>query len=434
MSTATTACTPWYAKFDIKSEQELTAASSLPKLNRAILSEHYCFNRRCQASCALCAIEALERHGPQAVPILVRGLKHPKQGVRQAARVALTKLNWKPEPKLESGRNQTWFKKYGIQTKEDLHSTASVLKLKKAVESDEDCRQALLVLAKIGQPAVKVIVVALNHRFPNARMAAVQALGKIRASEAVPSLVKMFGDNSSGVRVAAIHALNAIGATEALPAMVKALGDDSSAVRIAAVRTIPQIGVGNEMAIRALKQAKTEDPDPTIRAAAAKAHRKMSFSAIASKSLTGNPSLEKSHRSKNQPVVAIFDIQDSSQNLKNDVLAQLTEYLAAKVTQVAKYKVVPRSSIRKRLGTEKRETYKQCYDQTCQIEIGRELAAQKSLATKILRVGKRCAITSTLFDLKSATTEKAATVQTDCSKDSLMGGMDDVAGQLAGRK
>jgi hypothetical protein len=43
-----------------------------------------------------------------------------------------------------------------------------------------------------------------------------------------------------------------------------------------------------------------------------------------------------------------------------------------------------------RLLTEKKkQSYSVCYDSACQIDIGKEVAAQKSLATKIVLAGKR---------------------------------------------
>jgi hypothetical protein len=130
-------------------------------------------------------------------------------------------------------------------------------------------------------------------------------------------------------------------------------------------------------------------------------------------------------------IVAVFDIEDQSGRIGNSVLAQLTEYLAAKVTQVAGYQVVPREQLRSRLVAQKRESFKQCYDQRCQIELGKAVAAEKSLATKLIRVGKTCALTSLLYDLKTEATERAATVKTECTEESLLGGMEQLARQLA---
>jgi hypothetical protein len=130
-------------------------------------------------------------------------------------------------------------------------------------------------------------------------------------------------------------------------------------------------------------------------------------------------------------IVAIFDVQDPSKQFQATTLDQLTEYLASRVAQVARLQVVPRDQLRTRLAAEKRDSYKQCFDQSCQIELGKAMAAQKSLATKLLRVGTQCAMTANLYDLKKETVEKAATARTACSDDALMGGVDEIARQLA---
>jgi hypothetical protein len=132
-------------------------------------------------------------------------------------------------------------------------------------------------------------------------------------------------------------------------------------------------------------------------------------------------------------IVAVFDVEDQARSLSAATLGQLTEYLSAKVTQIAGFQVVPRDQLRARLAEEKRRSYKVCYDQRCQIELGRAVAAQKSLATKLLRVGKQCALTSLLYDLKTETTERAATVNTACAEEALLGGVEQLARQLAGR-
>jgi hypothetical protein len=131
-------------------------------------------------------------------------------------------------------------------------------------------------------------------------------------------------------------------------------------------------------------------------------------------------------------IVAVFDIEDQSGRIGASTLAQLTEYLAARLTQVCGYKVIPRDQLRERLVKQKRESYRQCFDQRCQIELGKAMAAEKSLATKLIRAGKACALTSMLYDLRSEATERAATVKTECTEEALLGGMEQLAKQLAG--
>jgi hypothetical protein len=132
-------------------------------------------------------------------------------------------------------------------------------------------------------------------------------------------------------------------------------------------------------------------------------------------------------------IVAVFDVEDAASRFKEKTLSQLTDYLAARITE-AGYRVVPRNQLRARLVEEKKEGYKTCFDETCQIELGKAVAAQKSLSTKLLQVGTSCAISSTLFDLKTETTERAASVRTDCSENGLMEGLEKIARQLATKK
>jgi len=134
---------------------------------------------------------------------------------------------------------------------------------------------------------------------------------------------------------------------------------------------------------------------------------------------------------KSRDVVAVFDIQDPSRQFKSGTLDQLTDYLSTQLTFIVGLRAVPRDQLKERLVKEKRSSYKQCYDQTCQIDIGKALAASKSLATKILRVGNKCALTTILYDLKTETAERAASAKTGCSDDQLMEGVDQLIKSLS---
>ena len=92
--------------------------------------------------------------------------------------------------------------------------------------------------------------------------------------------------------------------------------------------------------------------------------------------------------------------------------------------------MVPRGQLRSRLAAEKVKSYRKCMDQRCQIELGKAMAAQKSLATKLLKVGKQCALTALLYDLKTEATDRAASVRTGCTEDALLAGVEKVARQL----
>ncbi|MCA9670081.1 MAG: PEGA domain-containing protein [Myxococcales bacterium] len=132
------------------------------------------------------------------------------------------------------------------------------------------------------------------------------------------------------------------------------------------------------------------------------------------------------------PIVAVFDIEDKGAGLSAEVRSRLTAYLASSLTATGRFQVVPRAQIKARLRAQKHSSYKKCFDQSCQIEIGKELAAQKSLATQVLKLGSRCAVAATLYDLRRAATERAATVRGGCSEDAIVSSLEAVVKRLGG--
>jgi hypothetical protein len=129
-------------------------------------------------------------------------------------------------------------------------------------------------------------------------------------------------------------------------------------------------------------------------------------------------------------VVAVFNVEDRTGKIAADVLRQLSDYLVARVAAGGVFDVVPSSQLKQRLAQQKNESYKDCYDQQCQIEIGREVAAQKSLATQIVTVGSKCALMTTLYDLKRATSDGSATEKSECSQDELVSALEKTVAAL----
>lgn len=129
-------------------------------------------------------------------------------------------------------------------------------------------------------------------------------------------------------------------------------------------------------------------------------------------------------------MLAVFDLEDVAKCLLRGEADQLTEYFTVQLAALG-YKIVPRSQIRAQLSDAKAESYKSCYDYSCQIDLGKAVAAEKSLALKLLKVGSQCAITATLYDLRTETTERAASVKTTCEQDSLFRGLEDLAERIS---
>jgi len=119
-------------------------------------------------------------------------------------------------------------------------------------------------------------------------------------------------------------------------------------------------------------------------------------------------------------IVVVFDIELSGVKLTKGAIKGLNEYLFSKIAGAPQFQVVPQSKLRAQLRAEKAESYKQCYDESCQIEIGKELAAEKSLSSKILKLGGDCLVTVALYDLRTAATEAASDATGGCGVGALV--------------
>ncbi|MBK6685152.1 MAG: hypothetical protein IPG45_11850 [Deltaproteobacteria bacterium] len=132
------------------------------------------------------------------------------------------------------------------------------------------------------------------------------------------------------------------------------------------------------------------------------------------------------------PVVAVFGLRDGTQALSEAERGQLTRYLAAQLAAGGRLLVVPEADLARALREKKAESYQECYDEACQIEIGRELAANKSVLTEVVKLGSQCALVATLYDLERSTTEQATTEKGGCDVDGLAKSIERAAARLRG--
>lgn len=132
------------------------------------------------------------------------------------------------------------------------------------------------------------------------------------------------------------------------------------------------------------------------------------------------------------PVTAVFRIENRGSELKREEVDALTDYLATKLGEQGRFQIIPREEIRRRLVEQKRESFKSCYDKQCQVEVGRELAAQFSVSASISKVGTQCLITSAMYDLKKAATWRTATAKAKCNADALLVAVEEIAAKLSG--
>jgi len=139
--------------------------------------------------------------------------------------------------------------------------------------------------------------------------------------------------------------------------------------------------------------------------------------------------VEGSALAQDRPIVAVFDLEVKGTKLDKGTVDRLTDYLGSLMARKG-FKVVPRSQLKERLTEAKKGSYKECYDESCQIEIGKELAAQKSLASQVLKLGKQCKVTVNLFDLKTAASDGAGAGSGDCDEDGVVKSLEEAIEDL----
>jgi hypothetical protein len=322
-----------------------------------------------------------------------------------------------------------WYRQLGLSTEAEVARPDAIPRLIQGLSSSDldVMRESSRALARLGEPAARALAAEVRDRQSTAAAWALGEMGAA-AAPAVPALADALGSGRKHLRKAAAQALAKLGQTAApaLPALVRALAaDPEDDVRREVPPALASIGKPLPEVMAVLEQAGAHDSGHRVRVAARRAHQALRF--------TPPPKADRTESKKApSPIVALFDLRDAAGELSAQSVEQLTEYLAARLA-ASGFRVIPRDQLRARLVQEKTKSYRACFDQSCQIELGRALAAQKSVACKLLRLQGQCALTALIFDLRSEATERAATVETGCADAQLLEGLRKLAVQLAPR-
>jgi len=136
---------------------------------------------------------------------------------------------------------------------------------------------------------------------------------------------------------------------------------------------------------------------------------------------------------KRAPRVAVFELELRNVRIKRSMVRILRDYLSDQLAATRAYRVVPGDKIRAALMRGQLRSRKVCFAKSCQIRVGRALAADRSLSTRVMRIGRRCVVTATLFNLETQVTEKGATAKSGCSEEQIQAAIDVIVAKLAGR-
>lgn len=133
-----------------------------------------------------------------------------------------------------------------------------------------------------------------------------------------------------------------------------------------------------------------------------------------------------------RPIVAVMEIEAVGLRMAPAMRDRLTVFLSGRLGASGKYQVVPREQVKARLIELKRSSYKECYAESCQIELGQALAAQKTISTQLVKLGSRCTVTVNVMDLKREASEGGATIDGGCDETGLGESLKAVVEELTG--
>lgn len=128
--------------------------------------------------------------------------------------------------------------------------------------------------------------------------------------------------------------------------------------------------------------------------------------------------------------VAVFDIQPQDVPEATPArMAKLTGYLES-VVAASGFRTVPRSEIQARIAEQQKESYKNCYDEACQIDLGKAVAAEKAVSSTWTLLGDACVLSVKLYDLKTGLAEFSTKADAACTEKGLRAAIDEISQAL----
>ncbi|HQE74101.1 MAG TPA: SUMF1/EgtB/PvdO family nonheme iron enzyme [Myxococcota bacterium] len=128
-------------------------------------------------------------------------------------------------------------------------------------------------------------------------------------------------------------------------------------------------------------------------------------------------------------IIAVFEIERRGVPLKAATMSNLNDYMYGRLA-FAGFKLTPQSQVRERVVSLKRESHTDCFDQSCQIELGKAVSADKSLSSQLIKIGDVCSLQSQIYDLKTETTDVGAQAEGPCTVIGIKGCIDQVVAIL----
>lgn len=129
--------------------------------------------------------------------------------------------------------------------------------------------------------------------------------------------------------------------------------------------------------------------------------------------------------------VAVIDLIDDSATIDAAALERATAYLWDRIVAANAFTVIARDRQKEAALVLRKESFKECYDKTCNIQLAQRLAADTMLETRITFFGGQYTLSMSLTDLAKVAADRGATAPFDGSETGLRAALDTLVPQIA---
>ncbi|HOW52487.1 MAG TPA: PEGA domain-containing protein [bacterium] len=130
--------------------------------------------------------------------------------------------------------------------------------------------------------------------------------------------------------------------------------------------------------------------------------------------------------------VAVIDLIDDSATIDAAVLDRATQYLWDRVVASNAFVVIARDRQKEAVLVLRKESFKECYDKTCNIQLAQRLSADTMLETRVSYFGGQYTLSMSLTDLAKVAADRGQTAPFDGSEAGLKAAIDALVAKLTG--
>jgi formylglycine-generating enzyme required for sulfatase activity len=133
--------------------------------------------------------------------------------------------------------------------------------------------------------------------------------------------------------------------------------------------------------------------------------------------------------------IAVMEFGDKTGKLKGDFLENAAEYLRSELAATNRYILISKErQLKEVVKLEKKESYKECYDKSCQLPLGQALSADTLVTGTITYFAGSFVIALEMIDLAKEATVKAAKAEFDGTEQGMKTAVKDLVSQLVFNK